>query len=56
MSYPKHDCINERKCRLLIEALEECDVPSARELLWHAAEEMGWEPDELIGVDVDEMT
>ena len=56
MTHADHICGEREKCRALVEALQELGVDDARALLWHAAELMGWKPEELLGIDVDEMT
>jgi hypothetical protein len=41
--------------RLLCDALERCDEETAREVIAEAAKTIGWDPVELLGLDVDEL-
>ncbi len=50
------ECVADENCRKLMAVLEGCDPDSARLLLWRAAHALGWDPYELLGLDVDEMT
>jgi hypothetical protein len=46
-------CGSKESASLLAEALSDCTEEEARDVLWKTAEEVGMNPTELLGLDVD---